>query len=571
MQCEIPAIEASIEASKNNEGLEPNLGGEDLLSEIPLETAKGKRDRIVDSMDSFLLPAISNSNIDKLDQRDNSDGNEKGDKGNRRKESWKDFGHASVNPDIKDCNRSLVTAGYSLPVVKIDTFSGDCTEFPAWEIAFDALIDQQVNSIELKLNLLSQHLSGEAKSLVRGLLSTQTRQAYEAERVRLKDRYGNPSVLNQAFLDKITEWPLIKSNQPKELQRFSDFLTQILEIRKASPESLKILDFPSENMKILSKLPTHFEIDWRDIVYSHRENNGTCSYPPFDRFVAFVERKSKKANIPELQMGLIQKQLPASANKFHGSQSAHYRREIRNPKVFATNINRSIVETCSYCQQEHRTNECKSFLTLGRDDALKFLTENKLCFGCADSAEHIARNCRSRSECAKCSKRHLTALHVEKENPTTEGNASARCTEVCANGIDNSMILPVRIRSNRSPKEIVCYCIIDEQSNACFMSDELRELLECPGVDTNLTISTVLKSNAVISCKRVDNLEVLSFNKDECVKLPPVYTRECIPASDSQIPRPEVPRKWPHLEPISDEIFPFQPKAKVSLLIGIRQ
>ena len=267
-------------------------------------------------------------------------------------------------------------------------------------------------------------------------------------------------------------------------------------------------------------------------------------------------------------MGLIQKQLPVSANKFHGSQSAHYRREIRNPKVFATNINRSIVETCSYCQQEHRTNECESFLTLGRDDALKFLTENKLCFGCADSAEHIARNCRSRSECAKCGKRHLTALHVEKENPTTEGNASARCTEVCANGIDNSMILPVRIRSNRSPKEIVCYCIIDEQSNACFMSDELRELLECPGVDTNLTISTVLKSNAVISCKGVDDLEVLSFNKDECVKLPPVYTRECIPASDSQIPRPEVARKWPHLEPISDEIFPFQPKAKVSLLIG---
>ena len=90
-----------------------------------------------------------------------------------------------------------------------------------------------MNSVELKLNLLSQHLSGEAKSLVLGLLSNQTKQAYEAARARLKERYGNSSMLNQAFLDKLDGWPQIKTNQPKELQRFSDFLTQICEIRKA--------------------------------------------------------------------------------------------------------------------------------------------------------------------------------------------------------------------------------------------------------------------------------------------------------------------------------------------------
>ena len=54
--------------------------------------------------------------------------------------------------------------------VKIEPFSGNVVEFPAWEIAFNALIKSQLTSIELKINLLSQHLSGEAKFLVLGLL-----------------------------------------------------------------------------------------------------------------------------------------------------------------------------------------------------------------------------------------------------------------------------------------------------------------------------------------------------------------------------------------------------------------
>ena len=163
--------------------------------------------------------------------------------------------------------------------------------------------------------------------------SNQTKQAYEAARARLKERYGNPSILNQAFLDKLDGWPQIKTNQPKELQRFSDFLTQICEIRKATPDSLKILDFPSESTKILSKLPMHIEIEWRDIVYSHSEKAGPCAYPSFDRLAYFIERKSKKANIPELQ---ILNRCP-SQTKPSGTQPV-YKRENKTPRAGLHNI-----------------------------------------------------------------------------------------------------------------------------------------------------------------------------------------------------------------------------------------
>ena len=127
-------------------------------------------------------------------------------------------------------------------------------------------------------------------------------------------------------------------------------------------------------------------------------------------------------------------------------------------------------------------------------------------------------------------------MHVKK--PVVD--LKSKCTEVCGNnvdGLDNSMILPVWIHSKQTPsKEILCYCIMDERSNACFMSEELRNQLDAPSSNVSLTLSTIYKSKAVISSDKVEGLEIFNFGRDECVGLPPVYTRESILASNSQIP-----------------------------------
>ena len=156
---------------------------------------------------------------------------------------------------------------------------------------------------------------------------------------------------------------------------------------------------------------------------------------------------------------------------------------------------------------------------------MKFLKHNKLCFGCGSTSEHVSRQCSSRQICAKCDKRHLTVLHVEK--PTQEVHSS--CTEVCSqvdqkDGSDNSLIVPVWVRSKCNANcEILCYCIIDDQSNTCFMSETLLEQLNVPGQETNLTLSTIYKSKSVINCKKVSDLEIISFDKKSSVKLPPVF------------------------------------------------
>ena len=130
------------------------------------------------------------------------------------------------------------------------------------------------------------------------------------------------------------------------------------------------------------------------------------------------------------------------------------------------------------------------------------------------------------------------------------------------------MIVPVWVRSKMDSKEILCYCILDDQSNACFISNKLRQQLGVSGSPTTLTLSTMHKSRSFITCKRVSNLEVLSFDRKTCIQLPPVFTRDHIPASRSQIPKPQVARRWKHLEAVSRQMVPFHDLADVAILIG---
>ena len=47
-----------------------------------------------------------------------------------------------------------------------------------------------------------------------------------------------------------------------------------------------------------------------------------------------------------------------------------------------------------------------------------------------------------------------------------------------------------------------------------------------------------------------------------------MFTRDHIPASRSQIPKPEVARHWKHLEAVSGQMFLFNDSADVAILIG---
>ena len=570
LEREIAVLEASVKASRVAEERESGGSLADDLSVIPVESEEDKQKRIYGSIgDRISDPEVNLANEstscnDKV-LADVNKGKDEIEDANRHNTAVTDMQHGTTTSRNLAAIIDRPVLSYRLPDVKIQPFDGNIVDYPAWEIAFNAIVDGQVNNIDLKINLLSQHLTGDARSLVIGLLSQRTKSSYDAARKRLKDRYGNPSILCQAFLDKIEDWPIVKPNQPRELQRFSDMLMQIAELRKGIG-GLQILDFPQETKKILRKLPVYFDREWRESVCSWRDKHGLDSYPSFDDLVHFVERRATRANIPELQQQNFTKQATTKGSL----EKRIFVKDVRALATTAEGNSKNHDMNCTYCHQGHHINDCPEFANLSREECLKFLQEKGFCFGCGSSSEHVSKNCSNRVKCKTCGKFHLSALHISRP----EENADSRCTSVCSMkdqslGSDNSMILPVWARSKQNPdKEILVYCILDDQSNTCFISNKLRSQLKLTGHDTTLSLSTMDRNQSYIACKKVVDLEIVSFDRKTCIPLSAAFTRGHIPASRSQIPKPEIARQWDHLKDVANEIYPYHAEADIAILIG---
>ena len=131
------------------------------------------------------------------------------------------------------------------------------------------------------------------------------------------------------------------------------------------------------------------------------------------------------------------------------------------------------------------------------------------------------------------------------------------------------MIVPVRVRPVGKPsKDVLQYAVLDEQSNVSFVSKNLCVKLVVSKPSIQLLLITVQERNSLIESTIIEKFDVLDYNKEHVAQLPMIFQRNSVPASASQIPRPEAVRKWDHLKRVVDEIVPYDPGVEISLLFG---
>ena len=75
----------------------------------------------------------------------------------------------------------------TLPIPKPPIFTGNILDFPKWESAFDALIDEESVKPSHKLYYLGEYTSGIALKMISGLIGLKTDDAYERARTLLKE------------------------------------------------------------------------------------------------------------------------------------------------------------------------------------------------------------------------------------------------------------------------------------------------------------------------------------------------------------------------------------------------
>ena len=201
---------------------------------------------------------------------------------------------------------------------------------------------------------------------------------------------------------------------------------------------------------------------------------------------------------------------------------------------------------CTLCEGKHGLATCKNFLEKTVKERIEICMSKGLCFSCLHP-RHTARHCKRRTQCELCKKPHATILHRPSPEDRNEEKVmeTAKATNNCVNcsSTTTSMILPVLIHHKDNPdRRVKVYAVLDDQSDTCFVTDDIRKSLGVTGPAVNLELGT-MHALRNIDTQKVEGLIVSRFDGQVNIPLPKAYTRNLIPGLRGQIPRPETARK----------------------------
>ncbi|XP_048237500.1 uncharacterized protein LOC124124381 [Haliotis rufescens] len=404
-------------------------------------------------------------------------------------------------------HRQMATAMLS-PQPKVPKFKGDPTEYGAFIMSFDARIVPHASSSIDRLYYLEQQLEGEPKDLIAGCLYIDPEEGYTKAR------------------DLLSSEAQLHSNRPVD----------------------------------------------------------------FENLVHFIEFASRSANEPVFGKEAISK----SQVHWGSKQGKSSKKDGAKSSSFVTGVDSSNHKqdkyrsvSCYFCRGPHDIESCKQFGQKSLSERRTYLQEKKMCFGCF-GFNHMVKGCMKKRSCKKCGKCHPTILHDENfrsasknvdqksseafdslVSPDQEKSVSSSCNNIEPVISDTVLqaILPVLIQQKGSDKLVKIYALLDNGSTGCFITEDLRQRLETTSTESSLKLRT-MHGLHVVSTHVVEGLVVSDLSGDNAVTLPRTFTREEIPVSHSQIPNPDILKKWPHLCAMADKLPKYLPNLDIGLLIG---
>lgn len=224
-----------------------------------------------------------------------------------------------------------------LPVPEPTIFAGDPLKFVDFKMSFTILIDRKPIPVSEKMLYLKSYLTGEAHKAVEGFFYRSSEDAYEGAWSVLKDRYGNPFVVQKAYRDKLMKWAKIGPNDCLALRDFADSLKGCAEA-KPHVKGLAILNDSEENHKMLKKLPDWAVRKWSRIVVEELDASG--EYPTFKCFAEFLQKEARISCNPitsslSLSSRSVDDKLPKKAKTFSiSAQMKAHKSTLRKGHLF---------------------------------------------------------------------------------------------------------------------------------------------------------------------------------------------------------------------------------------------
>ena len=155
------------------------------------------------------------------------------------------------------------------PNVFIEKFSGNAMDFPFFITSFEEAVEKKVPDRKTRLQRLMSHVDGAAKELVESCIYLPSIECYQRAKHLLKERYGNPYIVNAEYRRQLTSWTRLKPNDVSSFINFENFLikyqSSMRAIGRESDGSIEVLQL------LQSKLPSYLQDRWSRKAYQIRK------------------------------------------------------------------------------------------------------------------------------------------------------------------------------------------------------------------------------------------------------------------------------------------------------------
>ena len=221
--------------------------------------------------------------------------------------------------------------------------------------------------------------------------------------------------------------------------------------------------------------------------------------------------------------------------------------------------------------------KCQNFERKTFDERVQIMRNTQLCHNCFQYG-HIARGYLAKGACQVygCKRRHHTLLHppyqqrsiVNQDSeesvsqstqipqasqdvqaaqatslPPTQGGQSnttlVGSSKVCLR------IVPVKVRSRDSNKELLTYALLDNRSDVSLCAEGLAAQLGIQGEQRTFYSTTQGKQDSPKLGQEI-SLTVEAIDGSDKLEIPRLWTVEKVNAPSHSIPTDQDIRKWPH-------------------------
>ena len=351
-------------------------------------------------------------------------------------------------------------------------FDGDIINFQGFWDQFQSAIhsNNAISDID-KFSYLKSFLCDSAKGCISGL-SLSSANYYEALEL-LKQRYGNPQMLINAYMKRFVQLPMIKNN--------NDIigLRQLYDQVESSVRNLKSLavDTSGYGSLLVPLLIEKLPFSLRQCIAWKFENDIWNLTEMLKILKSELESRERSVTVG----GSFNNDKPQSRYSSAALYSGY----------------KTVQKKCIFCNEKHSANRC---LKITDTHARKrFLSSNGLCFVCFDK-NHLVSACKANYSCNKCKGRHHISIctfskprsnppqDVPQDNqPSTPSQPPIKQPQVTSNNFSsnkNNVLLqtataPVSNLNKNSQFEDV-QILFDSGSQRSYVSNSLCKRLKLP-------------------------------------------------------------------------------------------